>query len=143
ALAQRRPLCLSERKLQCELHHAACLGCLNLSEIRRTDVVVRQHEVHIVEYVEELRAKLQIHGLTNRNHLDRGEVPLLKGWTVQRIAPNVSELSCLRLLERAGIEPALRRPYLGPAGTSSGIWIANEIRAAAEESGDFRRASLQ
>src|SRR5580693_5013874 len=130
----------SEDEFQGQLHKAAWQGFRNFAEVWRTDVVVRQPEVSVVENVEELRAELQALGLANRNVLECGEIPLFEAGSFDDVAAFIAELSGLRgRIE--GLKGSLVEPFLRSARAV--IRIADEIRPVAGEAGDLRGAALE
>src|SRR6516164_185228 len=131
-----------ESELERQLRDTPWLSSHNLAEIWRIDVVVGKLEIHVVENIEKLCAKLHIHSLVDGDVLDRGEIPSLKCWALQGVAANVAELPDLRVLERIGVEPALRRAHSRSTGTCPGIGISHNVWTAAKESRDFRGRSL-
>jgi hypothetical protein len=83
----------SEDEFQGQLHKASWQRFRNFAEVWRTDVVVRQPEVSVVENVEELRAELRALGLANWNILECGEIPLFEAGSFDDVAAFIAELS--------------------------------------------------
>src|SRR5215469_8546420 len=132
-----------ESEFERQLYDAPGLSSYDLPEVWRVDVVVRQLEIHVVEDIEELCTELQVHPLVNGNIFDGREIPLLICRALHGVASHVPKLADSCMLKCSGIKPAFRRPYCAATGATPSVRVANNVRPAAEEPGDFRRASLQ
>src|SRR5271165_7444455 len=94
----------------------------------------------MVEQIEALRAELQPHGFAETEVLEQRQVNRFNARSADQIASFIPELSGLglwiQLLESRTAHPLVWcvRP---------GVRIADDIRPAGEEAGDFRRGALQ
>src|ERR1019366_796661 len=124
--ASRLARCSSEQKLQCELNLPRWQRRLNLAEGRRTEVAIRQAEVHLVQAIEKLPPKLQGLGLRQAEVLEDGKVQLREAGGLHYIPAGAAESAQLRdTLERLGVEPFAR-------GLGTIIGIANQVGAVAD-----------
>src|SRR5579863_2298211 len=81
-----------------------------------------EYRVHMVPNVEELRAKLQVHLLANRERFEDGEIPVLESGAPNDIAPCIAKGEWDGVVDKgAGVEQR-------PRDTGFPVGIADEVR---------------
>jgi len=105
----------------------------NRAELRRVHEAVRSAEIHFVQRIEELGAKLEFHALNETEFPRERKIQGLHARADNRVAANVAKSKCWRSGKCQGIEP-LRLGMSGwaenrLAGEVGADWIFAKHRA--------------
>lgn len=104
-----------EQKFYSELNPARILSGNDLSKRRRSQEVIGQIEIGVVQQIEKLGAELDREPLGQRSVFHDREIYRFQAGTIQNIPSGVSEMPVRRHRERGRVEP-LRRQRIRELG---------------------------
>src|SRR5581483_10065780 len=120
-------MCPLEYELQSELQQARRSSLQDLAELRRRQIVFRQHEIRMIQCVECFRAKLKVRFFCHGKALEQRNVHCGNARPPQSVATLITKLARIRgrsqLLKGAAAHPLVRR-------VRTRVAVSNNIRAA-------------